>query len=37
MASHSTYRQHVNAHILMLSDNIVDQDGVEDIAGKFRS
>ena len=31
--SNSVYRQHVNAHILILSDDVIALHGVEDIAG----
>ena len=35
VAELSTYRKHVNAHILILNEAAIDCDGVEDISGEF--
>ena len=32
----ATYRKHVNAHLLTLSDTVVDQDGATDISAELR-
>jgi len=31
----STYRKHVNAHILILAEDSIDYDGVEDVSGEL--
>ena len=35
VADHSTYREHTNAHILILDENALSSDGVGDITGEL--